>query len=163
MTISGIDFGTPGAPGGTLVAVPLVEGEARGDAEKMLTGLGFRTVATEVVSAGDEDKVYRQEPKPPTERPPGSTIRIFVTKKPVTQPDPTNALEELKKVVDGVDTKVTALDTTVQGVAAAVAAAETEQAAGNRAVEVGQMLQSLSDKVDELSNQPGPTRSARPK
>lgn len=146
MTLTGIEFGTPGSPGRpgtTPVAVPPVVGELRADAEKKLKGFGFKPVANEVEAEGDEDKVYAQDPMPPTTRPRGSVVTIFVIKNPTPN----------------LDVRFTALDDAVKGVLDAVAKVETEDEAKKRVEELKAELQKLSDKLDKL---PGPTQQGAP-
>jgi hypothetical protein len=153
MTLTGIEFGTPGSParpGATPVAVPPVVGELRADAETTLKKFGFRPVANEVEAEGDEDKVYAQDPMPPTTRPRGSVVTIFVIKNPSPN----------------IDARFTALDEAVKGVLDAVGKVETEVAkvetaaeAKKRVEELKAELKKISDKLDKL---PGPTQQGAP-
>jgi beta-lactam-binding protein with PASTA domain len=140
MTLTGIEFGTPGTPGsttGTPVPVPSVVGALRPAAEKTLKGFGFKPVVTEVEAGGVEDEVYAQDPMPPTTRPRGAVVQIFVITNPVPQPDMTERFDKLDEALKGVTESIAKLET-------------TEQATGREQV-LKDKLQQISDAIGQAS------------
>ncbi|GAA0920743.1 PASTA domain-containing protein [Virgisporangium aurantiacum] len=149
VSLPGLVIGGGSAAVGS-VAVPSVVGRTQAEAEQKLRDFGLVPRARVVEADEPDGTVVSQNPVENTIRPRGTTVNLFVAKRPVVPTDIVQTLTDMVEAVEAVGIAVTAVDGKVDGIGTKVDGLETEAAAAARHKEI-------LDRLDKLA---GPAAAA---
>jgi beta-lactam-binding protein with PASTA domain len=140
-----LGLGPPTAP--TAIAVPDVSGKTEGDAITELQGFGFTTLAVQVPGPGTEGEVYGQQPLAGEVVPRGVLVRVFVI-------SPESLPVDVSARFDQVEGHLQQLVQELTDLSAAVASAETEDAAKTRFDAIMAALGNIASAAPKSSGKP---------